>query len=84
MPGVLTGQRTLNQLFDLIGAVVDGLRHQPAAGNNPVGSPAVTRLFNRLRQVVIERSLVKCGGFASRSWAIGHLLISRSRQKRAQ
>ena len=36
---MLTGQRTLNQLFNLSGAVVDGLRHEPAAGNNPVGSP---------------------------------------------
>ena len=44
LPGVFTGQRTLNQLFDLIGAVVDGLRHQPAAGNNPVGSPVELRL----------------------------------------
>jgi len=31
--------RELNQLFDLSEAVVDGLRHEPAAGNNPVGSP---------------------------------------------
>ncbi|MFL2558612.1 MAG: hypothetical protein ACJ0US_11260 [Arenicellales bacterium] len=31
-------------MFDLIGAVVDGLRHQPAAGNNPVGSLVELRL----------------------------------------
>ena len=43
LPGVCTGQRTLNRVFDLSEAVADELRHQPAAGNNPVGSPVELR-----------------------------------------
>ena len=30
-------------MFDLSAAVADELRHQPAAGNNPVGSPVELR-----------------------------------------
>jgi hypothetical protein len=54
LPGVLAGQRTLNQLFNLIGVVVDGLRHQPAAGNDPVGSPVELRLAVTLGECLLR------------------------------